>query len=539
MRKVIRYILCLVSVLAFASCIENDLSYPDVPAEFTSFVVEGQKSVTIDKNKCRIDVVMGETADLANVKVLSYTMTEGAQVLGGMPQILDLRDSVKLVLKVYEESEWTIVATQPIERYIRCDNQIGDAIIDVNEKIAYVYVNESQSLLDVRFKDMKLEPEGSVLTTTMGFVAQGGISVPKTERCVFPMVLDCVILRYFYVEYKGKEIKWSVKVLQKPLSVGMKSANAWTYSAGLTAVTNGSGVPAFEYRKSGASEWASFDAVQVSGTDVTAVLKGLEPATTYDVRFTNGAENSDAISFTTGPAENLVNLNFDSWSNGDKYPNPDGVTIWDSANSSGAAVTTSPSDDAVKGHAARLESVSAFGMLAAGNIFTGSFVGLAGLGAELDWGTPFTGRPLAMRGYYKYSPKAIDKVKDPYKDMMGKPDQCQILVFLTDWDKPFRVNTNTKQFVDLENDPGIIALGQINSSKVDDGYVSFTLPIVYRSNTRIPKYIVVTGASSRYGDYFTGGRGSVLMMDEFELIYDPAELTADEYAKAFSLVNQY
>ena len=144
-----------------------------------------------------------------------------------------------------------------------------------------------------------------------------------------------------------------------------------------------------------------------------------------------------------------------------------------------------------------------------------------------------------MKGYYKYSPKAIDKVKDPYKDMMGQMDQCQILVFLTDWDKQFRVNTNIKQFVDLENDPGIIALGQLNSSRIDDDYVSFTLPLVYRSNTRIPKYIVVAGASSRYGDYFTGGRGSVLLIDEFELIYDPAELTADEYARTFSLVSQY
>ena len=539
MKKLIRLILCMMPVFSLLSCIENDLSYPDVAVDFTSFEVEGQKSVTIDKEKGRIDVVMGETADLAAVKVLSYTLTDGAQVLGGMPEVLDLRNSVKLTLKVYEEAEWTIVATQPIERYIKCDNQIGDALIDVKEKVAYVYVNESQSLLDVKFNAMKLEPEGSVVTRTTGFVAQGGSSVPKTEKCSFPMVLDCVILRYFYVDYDGEEIKWSVKVLQKPLSVGMKSANAWTYSAGLEGVSDGTGEPAFEYKKSGEADWSRFDGVNISGTAVTAVLTGLEPSTSYVARFTNGTESSDEISFTTGPAENLVNLNFDSWSKDDKYPNPDGVNIWDSANSSGAAVTTSPSTDAVKGYAARLESVSAFGMLAAGNIFTGSFAGLAGLGAELDWGTPFTGRPLAVKGYYKYSPKAIDRVKDPYKDMMGQMDQCQILVFLTDWDKQFRVNTNIKQFVDLENDPGIIALGQLNSSRIDDDYVSFTLPLVYRSNTRIPKYIVVAGASSRYGDYFTGGRGSVLLIDEFELIYDPAELTTDEYARTFSLVSQY
>jgi hypothetical protein len=58
------------------------------------------------------------------------------------------------------------------------------------------------------------------------------------------------------------------------------------------------------------------------------------------------------------------------------------------------------------------------------------------------------------------------------------------------------------------------------------------MPLVYR-NGRTPKYIVIVGAASRYGDYFTGGKGSVLKLDEFELIYDPDELTEEEYNKVF------
>lgn len=539
MRSLIKYLLCLFSALVFTSCIENDLSYPVAIAEFMSLELEGQKTVTIDKENRKIEIVMGENVDMTNVKVLSYSLSEGSEILGGMPEVLDFTDTVKLELKIYETFEWTIVATQPIERYIRCDNQIGDAFLDANAKVAYVYVTESQPLDEIRFKEIKLEPEGSQVTYTTGFVSEAGMSVPKTERCSFPMVLDCVIIRYFFVQYQGQEIKWSVKVLQKALTVGMESVNAWTYSAGVSGVAAGDKSPAFEYRKTSDSEWINHNSVTVNGTKVRAELSGLEPACDYLVRLTDGTEVSEPMSFRTSAVEDLVNLNFDSWSDGDKFPNPEGVTVWDSANSSGAAITTSPSSDAVSGYAARLESVSAFGMLAAGNIFTGAFAGLAGLGAELDWGTPFTARPLAVKGYYKYSPKTIDKVKDPYKDQMGKPDQCQILVFLADWDTPFRVNTNNKQFVDLENDPGIIALGQINSSKVDPSYVGFTMPLVYRSNVRIPKYIVVAGASSRYGDYFTGGRGSVLLLDEFKLIYDPAELTAEEYAQVFSKVSQY
>jgi hypothetical protein len=186
----------------------------------------------------------------------------------------------------------------------------------------------------------------------------------------------------------------------------------------------------------------------------------------------------------------------------------------------------------VSGKAARLETMTAMGMLAAGNIYVGHFGNIAGLGAELDWGYPFAGRPLALKGYYKYAPKAIDMVKDPYKDLKGQSDECQIQIMLTDWSDRFHINTSKKQFVDFENDKGIIAHGSLISSSADAGYVEFTIPLVYRS-TRTPKYIVIVGAASRYGDYFTGGKGSVLKLDEFRLVYDPAELTDEEYKQVF------
>ena len=46
----------------------------------------------------------------------------------------------------------------------------------------------------------------------------------------------------------------------------------------------------------------------------------------------------------------------------------------------------------------------------------------------------------------------------------------------------------------------------------------------YRDRTRTPKYIVIVAAASKYGDYFTGGVGSTLYLDEFSFVYDPAEL---------------
>ena len=170
--------------------------------------------------------------------------------------------------------------------------------------------------------------------------------------------------------------------------------------------------------------------------------------------------------------------------------------------------------------------MEAFGVFAAGNIYTGKFVQLDGLGAILDWGTPFSSRPLAMKGFFDYTSKVIDKAKDK-PEMMGKQDICQIQVFLTDWEGQFQINTTAHVFVDVENDPNIIAYGKLESNVNTSGYEPFTIKLDYRDLTRKPTMIVIVAAASKYGDYFTGGLGSTLYVDEFSFVYDPSELEAE------------
>ncbi|MBO5420254.1 MAG: PCMD domain-containing protein [Bacteroidales bacterium] len=539
MRKILTYIVPLFSVLLICSCIENDLSYPALEPELLSIEFEGQKSVAIDKDSCVVSVVMGENADLSKVKVLSYVTAHDAEVVDGMPEYLDLRDTVNITLRIYKDVVWRIAATQPIERYIRCDNQTGEPDIDPIRKQAIVYVTENQPLESVVITDMKLEPEGSVIVSTIGFLSESGQSIPKTEDCSFPMTLDCVIMRYFNVEYEGQMIEWSVKFLQKKVAVSIAGVDPWTCSAFVRGTTDGQGTPLIEYRKDSDSDWTVWEDLTVTGTSVFAEITGLEENTTYMARVTNGVETSAEIAFTTGIAETLSNLSFDDWHmNGSAWmPSASGAAeVWDSANPGTAGlgiVPTRPEEaDVVKGKAARLETMTALGMLAAGNIYVGHFGKIAGLGAELDWGYPFSSRPLALRGYYKYAPKSIDMAKDPYKGLMGQSDECQIQILLTDWPDRFHINTSKKIFVDFANDKHIIAHGSLTSSDTDPEYVRFSIPLVYR-NDRTPKYIVIVGAASRYGDYFTGGKGSVLKLDEFELIYDPTQLTEDEHRQFF------
>lgn len=539
MKRIFTYIFPVLFMLAAASCIPNDLSFPRVIAEFTSLEIEDADSVIIDNEQRTVRIVLNEVADIENVKVLSMTTTEGAKIVGDSFGILNLSQPIEVTLRIYEDFVWTISATQPIDRYIRCENQVGDAVIDSEKKIAYVYVLDSQSLANVKINEMKLEPEGSKVLSTLGFISENGSSVSLKGDCTFPMVLDCVIMRYFYVECEGQQIEWAVKFLQKKVSLELQSIDPWTCSAFLKGATDGKGKLAIEYRKETDSDWVVEELSQVSGTSFNVELSGLQPATSYLARLTNGVETTDEVAFTTAEATQVANLSFDNWyKEGSAWmPNADATSyIWDSANPGTAGlgiVPTVPEEsDVVKGKAARLETMTAMGMLAAGNIYIGKFGNIAGLGAELDWGYEFSARPLALRGYYKYAPKMIDMAKDPYQGLVGQNDECQIQILLTDWDTKFHINTSKKQFVDVQNDKNIIAYGALSSSATDSEYVKFTIPLEYR-NGRTPKYIVIVGAASRYGDYFTGGKGSVLKLDEFELIYDPAQLTEEEYNKIF------
>lgn len=350
------------------------------------------------------------------------------------------------------------------------------------------------------------------------------------------MTLDCVISRKFTVLNKDEVTQWTFTAVHKIIELEVTYVNAWCYRADINAVYKGVGSPVIEYKESGSQEWLALD-TKVEGTNITASVDQLTESTTYIARVVNGSDVSEEFPFTTETPEQLPNMTFDEWHQGAPggytwYPMPEGVEqIWGCANSGvnmvSAVNSTRPEYSftaSTGGAAARMESVKVFGMFAAGNIFTGQFIKATitgGVGAELDWGTPFASRPKSMKGYYSYSPKTVDNAADGFKDLLGTKDKCQIMVFLTDWDEPFRVITATQTFVDLDNDPHIIALGKIESDEDTGGnYREFECVLEYRDTVRKPKYIVAVACSSKLGDYFTGGQGSVMYVDNWELVYE-------------------
>ncbi|MBR5499272.1 MAG: PCMD domain-containing protein [Bacteroidales bacterium] len=343
------------------------------------------------------------------------------------------------------------------------------------------------------------------------------------------------------------------------------SATPWSSFATLKGRYFSKVAPAgmtFQYKKTSDSEWTEIDKslMVVDETTMTYsyLLNHLDLNTDYVFRSTSDKDKADGktateIGFKTYSSEGTVyNLSFDDWTKVGKawYATDDSNDvetglIWDSANEGTSdilgqsLVPTTPEETIViEGKAARMESGELLSNFAAGNIYTGDFgsATISPVGAKLKWGVPFTSRPLALRGWYRYEPVAINRTSSAYSHLSGQTDFCQIQIFLTNWTVQFEISTGDNRFVDTSMDnPEIIAYGGIisqdNTTDNDgnsNGYIQFTIPLEYRSLEQ-PTYIVISGAASRYGDYFTGGLGSTLYLDELELIYDPEKLTPAEF----------
>ncbi len=391
-------------------------------------------------------------------------------------------------------------------------------------------------------------------TDVMAALAADGISVDSVSEgagtvnmnltnYVRNLAVGDYSINIFMVDVNHVFTEASVKFsVQSAVDVEAVSANPWARFVTVEAKWFPAAQPeglSFQYRKQSDAAWTDFAGkVTVNGLSRTysAEIRGLEPETEYVLRAVTAEDReTKSLSFTTEAEGTVPNMNFDSWYQDGSvwYPNLDADNFyWDTANGGTKTLSIYPTTPAepenVYGgaNAAKLESKEAMLVgLAAGNIYTGKFIkavmSFTDPGAELDWGVPFTSRPLALTGYFKYSPVTVNK--GDHNSMSGKTDIGQIQIMLTDWDAPFRVSTASGKFVDPNTDQGIIAYGTLDLNGTSS-YEQFKIELDYRDLTRIPKYIVIVAAASKYGDYFTGGVGSTLYLDEFEFVYDPDQL---------------
>lgn len=547
MRRILNIAVSSALALAAVSCVfDNDMSYPRLKGEITAFAVEGQKEVTINPDSLTVDVLLEETAEIDSLRITEYQLSEMAVADTLLGEYIDLSEPVQVMLSTYPGRDylWTISASQPIERFVKCSGLI-DAVFDVKNQTVMVAVAEAQPLDEIVITDMKIMQETSKILTTTGYdAAQSGV---VTTDVKFPMTLDCTLSRQFTVLYKGVEYVWTVTFVQQKIQNQVKSVDAWAYHAVVSGEFDGVGEAFFEYRKASEDAWIAFKSVDIVGVNITGSITELEENTDYVVRLVSPSCIGEDFEFKTYPSLQLSNMSFEDWSikGNTYYPFAEDATIkdWATANQavsaagaiSGIYNTTIPVyDHVVDGKtAAMIKSEAPAGVFAAGNLFTGEFDKFESMTAYLKWGVPFKSKPYSLKGYYDYSPATVNKVGQKYIDspdvsagvrkilseMEGKMDIMQLLAVLVAEGEPYSVDSNLPGKPDLLNDSRVIAYGTIESDENTSGeYKEFEIVFEYRDN-REPAYIILVACSSLYGNYFTGGVGSTLYVDGFEFTY--------------------
>lgn len=364
------------------------------------------------------------------------------------------------------------------------------------------------------------------------------------------------------------EYSYTFYVSTKPTTGATTTTGVWDNLVYLKAenLTFGTGVSTegikFQYREAVSSQSRASEADDEGWIDVqttekdgiyTAFISGLTADTEYEYRLVNvdGVEIQGAKSIKTAEAptggeatqEQLQNAGFENWYksgsvwyaatetdyNGGNY-------MWDSSNPGsgnfGVNPTTQSTDVKYGGNsAAKLETQYAFIKLAAASLYYGRFNGLVGInGAKIDFGQPFTSRPIAFKGWYQYKPVAIDYVggNQPANTVSkGDMDLCSIFIILSKG--TYQVdNTKTETLLTAQNiwnNDQFIAYGELPVDQcvnTNGEWKEFNIPLQYKESQfgEQPTHLIIVCSSSKYGDYFTGGKGSTLYVDDFSLVYE-------------------
>ncbi len=544
--KKFTFLISFFSLLA-VSCLKNDIPYPVVVPHILSLDAEGAKAVEIDAHKQTVDITLEEDYDLKNVRINGYTTDIEENKLSISSEIKgshDLTSPWDVTLSTWQDYKWTISAQRPIERYFTIERQVGETVIDVENRRAIAYASKTVDLSNVVVKSLKLGPK-RVSTYSLDikyikkFIDDDGNSTP----------IEIEVKSFGDSEY------WTLVVEHSDISVNVKNINVWTKEVYITAVGVEGQKNGFKYRVVGESGWTDVTggALSMTGGQFTAHITGLTPATTYEFYAYTGDDTTDVQQFTTDPARQFPNNSFEHFSkvtDADYYKwydpscdDPESREIWwacgngegkDGVAGTGTLnlVLTFPDSEekADGGWSVRCESKSLVGVLACGNLFTGRFAKIIGTtGGAVNYGRYWTTRPKALKVWYKYESGIIDIIgKRPVGDntQVGDNDRCEIAISVGNWDykkmggnpeSPVYVNTTEGRYYTEKSD-GVIAFGHHVSNQSCD-WTQIEIPLNYKTLTERPTHIIVTCAASYLGDYLTGSSSTKLWVDKMELVY--------------------
>ena len=528
----------VLGILGCTSCIKNDIPYPKVNLLISELVFESQIGDPIINNEERtVKIQLADTTNIRRVCLRSVKITDQATSELTVGEFYDLSQLLQVNLQLYDtKTPWVIKAIQHTDRKFKVTNQIGTADFFPEEHYATALIPKEHSLKKLKLEELQLGPEGSTIN--------GSTDLPELTWKTHGNFAEAKV-KLTYKNYIVDQ-EWTLYVFRSETSVVTKAADAWTQVAWLYGQGKEGNENGFEWKEKDAEKWNRVDPslIQDNKGDFSARLSHLKPQTDYVCRAYSGADYGAELNFTTSAIVPLPGGLFDEWHKDpskEKVWNPwalNGTQYWDSGNDGATTLGESisvPTDDTWngQGQAAMLQSkfigIGSIGKFAAGNLFAGKYVKTDGTNGILSFGIPFQERPTKMKGYFKYKTtpikyipsKSVPEDYERFLPYMDQPDTCFIYAALGDWNEPVEIRTrasNRKLFD--KKDPHVIAYAELNCGEDVNEYKPFELTLEYRATDRKPKYLLVVCSASKYGDFFTGGEGTILWVDDFTFDYD-------------------
>ena len=418
----------------------------------------------------------------------------------------------------------------------------------------------SMDLMNLGGKDASVEASGISLHAPNAIMETGGTwKIQFSEELIAKMTAQegQVTTTLTATDKNGKQrmVTWNIVVSNATVATTEAIPyEIWTSKATLHGKVTGTlaSTPKFQYRVKGSgSSWTVVDADLTEST-FSKEITGLNPGTTYEYQAMDGTQASTVTcEFTTETTFQPDNASFEytqTYKVSTILGNKDCLFFyqvgkemwWDTGNTGSATagknLTTQDSNIKNSGnYSAKLASANIMGTFAAGNLFTGKFLGTEDMTKGiLGWGRPCTSRPKALKVWVRYTPGTVDKGDSHISN--GETDKGIIYVAVGDWKSsdstygsewPIVVRTKGPVLFN-PHDEGTIGYGEHiftenYGTETETSLKEITIPLDYEGYggyNRKPETILIVASASQYGDYYEGSSSSVMWLDDMELIYE-------------------
>ena len=358
-------------------------------------------------------------------------------------------------------------------------------------------------------------------------------------------------------------------------------ADLWLNTATLTATVESavSGTVAVEYKRTDSDDWQAAEHVSgdiykiapqfadVAATESKLAYKshvagtGIWLGNSYDIRLTVDGTVVATSTFDAGGTKDAIrDASMDNWSTHKvtgmlvagnvQYPNTDDADLFWSNGNNKLTPNLCSQDNTTAGFngvsCAKLKGGTAVGVFAAGNLFAGEMAveGIGGALAKFGQKYSYSARPSAIKCRYKATITAMTHVgsKDDLGHIKNETiDPARIMFCITDWNDRHVIKSGTAvdptTFFNPETassiaEGSVIGYGSLLITEStaagvngadENGWVELTIPVCWYDTVAKPNAdnysIVISAASSAYGDYLTGSTSNELCIEDFEWVY--------------------